>query len=203
MSRLKGHAVSLIADGMDQCKFQLPRTAIMKGKEFGTMQKVKLHISLAIVHGRLVLFTISSADTKKDPNSSIELVCAVLSLLKRQGQHLPSTTLFLQHDNCCREFKKKNSSLRWAASQVSSKNFAAIHCSYLRAGHTHEDVDGVFGNLTKYMVKQRNLQCPEDVREMILAFLRETKMPFEGERHCLIMDSVRDWRLGRHLLNVK
>lgn len=79
----------------------------MKGKEFGTMQKVKLHISLAIVHGRLVLFTISSADTKKDPNSSIELVCAALSLLKRQGQHLPSTTLFLQHDNCCREFKKK------------------------------------------------------------------------------------------------
>lgn len=199
-SRMKGSAVCVIADGMDQTKFSLPRSAVLQGKEFSTMQKVKLHIALAICHGRFILFSISNADCKKDPNASIELLSHGLTLLQRQGQDLPTTDLYLQHDNCCREFKN-NSGLRWAASQVSGANLRSICCSYLRTGHTHEDVDQIFGTLSKFMLKQRKLQTPGDVQAMIEAFLKDAKLPFECERHCVVMNDVRDWSLAHTEVN--
>ena len=195
LSRLRGSTVCVIADGMDQHKFSLPRAACLGGKDFSAFQRVKLHIACAICHGRFILFTISGSDTKKDANCSIELLAHVLTILERQGQHLPSTTLWLQHDNTCREFKNTHG-LRWACAQVASKNLSAISCGYLRTGHTHEDVDATFGNLTKHMLKCRKLQTPNDVKLMIEDFLRNAKMPFEGERHVVLMDNVRDWTLA-------
>ena len=94
MSRLKGSFVCIIADGMDQMKFSLPRTAITKGKEFSNFQKVKLHVSCAICHGRFVLFTVGFPTTKKDGNMSCELLSHCVTLLERQGQCFNITQLF-------------------------------------------------------------------------------------------------------------
>lgn len=118
LSRQRGPLVTLICDGMDQAKFELPRHGMMKSKDFSTMQRVKVHVAACIAHGRFVLFVVSSPDTKKDSNASIEMLSYALTLLARQGLHLPSTDIVLQHDNTSREFKN-NGALRWACSQVS------------------------------------------------------------------------------------
>lgn len=195
MSRLRGNIVCIIADGMDQMKFSLPRTPITKGKEFSSFQKVKLHVSAAICHGRFVLFTVGLPTTKKDGNMSCELLAHCLTLLERQGQCLSTTQLFLQHDNTCREFKN-NHGVRWMIGQVFSKNIDRIQASYLRSGHTHGDVDQCFGQLSKYLLKCRDLQTPDDVKTAITGFLSQCKMPFEGERHCVFLNEPRDWYLG-------
>lgn len=69
----------------------------------------------------------------------------------------------------------------------------SITCQYLRTGHTHEDVDQLFGTLSKYMLKVRDLQCPADLVKAITDFLVNAKMPFEAERYVVTMDDMRDW----------
>ena len=126
---------------------------------------------------------------------SCELLAHCLTLLERQGQCLSTTQLFLQHDNTCREFKN-NHGVRWMIGQVFSKNIDRIQASYLRSGHTHGDVDQCFGQLSKYLLKCRDLQTPDDVKTAITGFLSQCKMPFEGERHCVFLNEPRDWYLG-------
>ena len=126
---------------------------------------------------------------------SVELLAHALTLLKKQGQNLASTALWLQHDNTCREFKNAHG-VRWMASQVGCKNLDRITAAFLRTGHTHEDVDQCFGMLSKWLLKCRDLQDPLDVKKAISQFLSQAKMPFEGERHCIFLNSPRDWTLG-------
>lgn len=44
--------VTLICDGMDQCKWELPRDAALASKEFGSLVKVKVHVAACIAHGK-------------------------------------------------------------------------------------------------------------------------------------------------------
>lgn len=195
LSRLRGHTITLIADGMDQAKFEIPRAAVMKGKDFSTFQKPRVHVACIICHGRCIIYFISNPNTKKDGNATTEMLSFALGVLRRQGVHLPSTSLILQHDNTCREFKNHNG-LRWCVSQVSAGNLARITCQFLRSGHTHEDIDQQFGRLGKFMQKFRDIQTPNDIAEIIRQHLDVSKLPFETERIVVQMDTVRDWTLG-------
>ena len=200
MSRQRAASTSIciIADGMDQSKWELPRDAAMKGKEFSTLQKVKLHVTCCICHGYFVLYVISNADTKKDANASIEILSHALSMLQKSGVNLAACDITLQHDNTCREFKN-NGGLRWAATQVSASNIRSFVAQFLRSGHTHEDVDQGFAALSKHLLQVRQLHTPEDAARCIQSFLDKTKLfRFEPERKVCIMDEVRDWTLVKH-----
>ena len=70
LSRLRGHTVTVIGDGMDQAKWEIPRSSIMKGKEFSTFQKARCHVACLHAHGRCCLYFVSAPDTKKDGNAS-------------------------------------------------------------------------------------------------------------------------------------
>ena len=66
-------------------------------------------------------------------------------------------------------------------------------CSYLRTGHTHEDIDQIFSRLAKHLGRVRDLQDPSDVCATIEDFLKNAHMPFEGYREVARMDTVRNW----------
>lgn len=199
LSRHRGDSVTLICDGMDQAKWELPRDPILVGKDFATMQKPRLHVSLCIAQGWFYLFLVSSPDIKKDGNASVELLSCALTLLEKRGLNLAAADVFLQHDNTCREFKNNNG-LRWGCSQVSCKNIKTLTCSYLRTGHTHEDIDQTFGALSSYLNRVRRLQTPEDVVQTIKQFCAKRKFPFESEQHVFAMEAVREWTLGQELV---
>lgn len=196
VSRLKGDLVSLIADAMDMNKFSIPRSAaVMKGKEFQNFQRVKLSVSCVLCHGRFALFIISMPGTKKDSNSTCEIISHALSILEKQGQCLPLTDLRIQYDNTPREWKN-NGGIRFCCSRVSARRLHSITCQYLRSGHTHEDIDACFSQLAKFMVKERLLLTPEDVKAALERFCLEVKLPHEKERHVVFLDDVRDWTPG-------
>lgn len=128
ISRQRGHSVTIICDGMDQSKFELPRHPLMVGKEFGNMNRPRMHVVACIAHGRFCMFIVSLPDTKKDGSASVEIMSHALTCLERQGCHLPSTDLILQHDNTSREFKNHNA-FRWAACQVARwQGFRCFWC---------------------------------------------------------------------------
>lgn len=195
LSRLRGHTVTVIGDGMDQAKWEIPRSSIMRGKEFSTFQKARCHVACLHAHGRCCLYFVSAPDTKKDGNASTEMLSFLLTKLQQQGLHLPSTHLVLQHDNTCREFKNHNG-LRWCVSQVSAQNLASVTCQFLRTGHTHEDVDQSFGRLGRFMQRFRDIQTPSEIADVIRKYLETAKLPFENERIVVEMHRVRDWFTG-------
>lgn len=127
LSRLRSHTVTIICDGMDQSKWDLPRSPYTKAKEFASMQKVRMHVAACICHGHSCVFYVSASDTRKDGSASVEMLAHMLTRLQRKGVPLSQTHLVLQRDNTCREFKN-HCGLRFCASQVSSKNLASGEC---------------------------------------------------------------------------
>eukprot|EP00435_Cladocopium_sp_Y103_P071755 s659_g38.t1 len=102
MSRLHGSAVCVIADGMDQMKYSLPRTPSIKSKEFSTFQRVKLHVACAICHGRFVLFTVGLPDTKKDSLAERREIPA--EQISHIEKFLPNLRFPLYHMSRCADF---------------------------------------------------------------------------------------------------
>lgn len=184
----------IICDGMDQSKWDLPRSPMTKGKDFATLQKVRMHVAACVAHGHCAMFVVSTPDTKKDGNASVEILAHMLSRLKAKGLPLSRMRVVLQHDNTCREFKNATG-LRWGASQVAGKNVASMTHRYLRCGHTHEDIDQIFSRLARHLRKVRDMQTPQDVCKVIEDFLQTAHFPFEKDRCVVQMDSVRDWFL--------
>lgn len=70
--------------------------------------------------------------------------------------------------------------------------------SSLRSGHSHEDMDQVFGRLSRYMITHgQTCLTPNDFRSVISDFLQQAQFPFEpaSARHAIKIDQTRDWLL--------
>ncbi|CAK9002863.1 unnamed protein product [Durusdinium trenchii] len=197
LSRLKnGRYVLMIQDGMDQGKVALPRSPWMKSKEYATFQRPKLHLSLTLCHGYLMLWSISNPDCKKDSNASIETIAYTLHLLATQeGVCLPECHIGIQADNTPRELKN-NPSFRFMAAQVSASNLRACAITFLRCGHSHEDVDQCFGRLARHYAKIQCAQTPQDFVASTVEFSRNMKRPHETKSHVIKMNDTRDWSQG-------
>ena len=73
----------------------------------------------------------------------------------------------------------------------------AARLRHLRSGHSHEDIDQIFGRLAAHMSKHaRHATGPHDFRSIIQDWL-DSKLdrPHELGRHAVILDQCRDWKL--------
>ena len=73
--------------------------------------------------------------------------------------------------------------------------------SSLRTGHSHEDVDQVFGRLAAFMVPH-TAQSPRDFVDIIQSFLQQADFPFEppAHRRAFKIDQTRDWSIDFDLV---
>ena len=88
VARSRGLEIVLIQDGMDQSKFTVPRSALMRAKLFESMNRPRLHLAAVICHGRFVAIYLSESDVAKDSNTSCEIFAHVLHELSRSGVDL-------------------------------------------------------------------------------------------------------------------
>ncbi|KAL5479849.1 hypothetical protein EMCRGX_G023439 [Ephydatia muelleri] len=83
-----------------------------------------------------------------DPNLTIQVLCQVIfdhfNNLVTKSQPLPRK-LFLQLDNTARE-NKNRCALSFLSLLVHKGIFEEVELGFLNVGHTHEDVDAMFGN---------------------------------------------------------
>ena len=71
----------------------------------------------------------------------------------------------------------------------------ALTC--LRSGHSHEDVDQLFGSLSTFLFRRgQKAEVPEDFRVLIATFLGELHRPFEKGRYSLRLEQTRPWMLS-------
>lgn len=73
----------------------------------------------------------------------------------------------------------------------------------LRSGHSHEDVDQVFGSLSLFLIKHgRVLQTPSAFKDLIERFCNPADRPFEAQRSVTLMDQHRPWNLHLAMANI-
>lgn len=67
----------------------------------------------------------------------------------------------------------------------------------LRSGHSHEDIDQLFGRLASYIARSaRTASSPIAFRSIINTWLHsKLDRPHEPDRECVLMDQCRDWTL--------
>ncbi|CAE7208404.1 cofG [Symbiodinium sp. KB8] len=153
LSRMRSGAhISCIIDSMDQSKTLLPRSDLCRAKDLSTLIRPKCHITTVIVHGHFVLMALSNHDMPKNSSVMVELMANVLSRLQSVCC-LPDVHLHVQADNTVREMKNnpflKFLSTMTGQGQARDKVFRGVlreaSLQNLRSGHSHEDVDQLFG----------------------------------------------------------
>ena len=194
-ARSKGLDILWIQDGVDQNKMLLPRSKLMKAKCFESMQRPKLALTAVICHGHHIGLYISEMTVPKDSNSSFELIAKTLQHLHDEGVHLPSCRITCQADNTSREVKN-GIVARGLAAMVSDNLVAEARMSFLRTGHSHEDVDQLFSQVSDWLNRHlRHAENTEDVMDCLRQFLDHLDRPFEPRRFLHKVDVTRNWLL--------
>lgn len=105
-SRLRNtNHITIIQDGMDQCKFAWPRTPLCRGKDLNTMIRPRLSIVGCLAHGYCLFFTASDQTHAKDSSTMAEIFSHMLTRLAKLGVRLTDTYIHLIADNTSRETK--------------------------------------------------------------------------------------------------
>eukprot|EP00959_Pyramimonas_sp_CCMP1952_P376301 7882029-Pyramimonas_sp.AAC.2 len=98
-------------------------------------------------------------------------------------------------DNCSGQ-SKNNAVLQFLGVLVLAKKCKSCSLSFLRVGHTHEDIDQLFSRLARYIRKH----CPvlETIDDFVKAISKWSAdmlhRPFESRRYVWKLDNARHWK---------
>ena len=197
LARARGLDIVFIQDGMDQSKFMVPRSSLLRAKVFESFNRPRLHVVGVIAHGRHVAFYVSEADLAKDSNTSCEILAHSLNELAKAGVDLASCNVTLQADNTSREIKN-GILMRFVSSLVSDRVIGSGRLSFLRTGHSHEDVDQLFGRVASWVkLHVRSALTSADFVSALKEFCEHLDRPYEPKRMVVKLDQTRDWLLAQ------
>ncbi len=186
------HSVlSIVADGMDQSKFKLPRNT-SASKDLEGLWRPQAHLFGITVHGVAEMFFLTSEDMKKNASATVEQLSVALErtndILQARNARMPQH-IAIQMDNCIRE-NKNTTMLLWAAVLVCRKVFASISLNFFTVGHTHLDQDQRFTVLATALARAEVIEDLDGVAERIRQFV-----PTARAREQIIekMEAFRDW----------
>ena len=146
-----------IVDGMGQSKLKCPRFGYDRlTKLLESLYRPNLHLVCAYMHGFKAFLPVSDESMKKDAESQCEIVMRSLSNLVDHSPHSLPQGFHLQQDNCPREGKNKYVIALMLCLQVLGI-FRWTLLGFLRTGHSHEDVDMIFGQLSR-LLRGKNLR---------------------------------------------
>lgn len=197
----------MIVDGTSQAEYFVPRFA-QPSKATSNAPKLKTHFVGAIVHGIGSWLYGMLDNWKHDSNLTIEVIQRTLQKVELTGRELPPR-LDLQFDNCFREnknryrhccsvtFNRTKSSflffgryvLTYLSMLVERAVFQEVYVWFLPKGHTHEDIDALFGRVSMH-VRERNALSLEELGNL---------MTGAGDGHVLRFEEVNEVCLLRCL----
>lgn len=140
-------ACSIIVDGMDQAKNNMPHFH-HKSKLASSANLLKQCVMGVIVHGWKRFLYLAHEYVDFDSNLTIECIHRTIQALRAHGPLPP--VLCVQLDNCAGTNKNLFvfSYLGWLVQQGV---FEEVHVSFLMVGHTHEDIDQMFSVISRYL----------------------------------------------------
>lgn len=183
-----------IVDGMDKSKFRLPRSLAMGSKEFSSFNRPSLDLHGLLLHGHCAGLFLSDPQVPKDSSWTTDLLLHLLDEVAASIDLRP-VRFIAQADNASKE-AKNSTLLRTLAYLVSCHRLMAAEVRCLRTGHSHEDIDGWFGQLTHVLERSNELYTPGDFRDCLDNYLQmDSSRPYEKMKVCKVVNTVRDWQL--------
>lgn len=193
--------LSVITDAIDHTKFKYPRSKVFGSKEFSGVVRPSMDFSAMISHGHCLLFALSEPWVKKDSSWCSELLCHSLNLLSARGLDLRSTEVYLQADNTSRECKN-NTLCRLGGVLVGCHQLKHFQLDFLMTGHSHEDVDQLFSQVSNLIEAHQELHTPSDFQKVLESWLSDKSVrAHEPYRSVVKVDQVRDWLLDSLLFS--
>jgi hypothetical protein len=132
---------ALMADGMDQAKFRIPRMRFLKRlpKAFEALHRPAAHVFGVWFQGTLLKLWVSDEDLPKDSCTNIEGIARAIQTAYDRHGSLP-LGFHVQQDNCSRECKNTYVA-NFMMILVLLGVFKWTVLAYLRKGHTHDMLD--------------------------------------------------------------
>ncbi|CAE7268287.1 unnamed protein product [Symbiodinium microadriaticum] len=149
-SRVHLKTITLIIDAIDQAKFATPRSPVFSDHLFQQFARPRLHVYGILVHGFGAYLAVMDADVSKGGSTTTDLLYFVLARLKKRGLALEEFEVNLQLDNTASS-NKNNTMLAAAASLTFFGLAKVVRLTFLRVGHTHEDIDQWLGELASFI----------------------------------------------------
>jgi len=130
----------------------------------------------------------------------VQTIEAAWAICKRTGRQLPQH-LVTQSDNTVAQAKNSFVTMMLAY-LVSKYKFASTNLFFLMVGHTHEDIDQLFGVVCSLIQRKHHYEVPEDLMAFLQANLA-SKFTLKGEEfHVVRLTTVRDFAAWLAPLNI-
>ncbi|XP_063438737.1 uncharacterized protein LOC134719703 [Mytilus trossulus] len=158
--------LSLIIDGMDQSKTNLPHFVGRMAKAVNKVDQLTTHVTGVLAHGQNKFFTFLDLNQyAHDSNLTMHILMLILhQISKLMGNKLPPI-LYLQADNSWRENKNRYV-LGFCELLVHQRIFNEVYLSFLPVGHTHEDVDAAFSRIAETL-RRNDAETMPRLKEML------------------------------------
>ena len=179
----------------------------MGTKQFSKFHRPKMSCTALVLHGHLCLTVLTHHSITCNSSRTAEIVSHGLSMLFNRVDKpvdLRHCFFHLQSDNAAKECKNQ-CLVRHLAVQVGLRKLKGAQMSFLTSGHSHEDVDAMFGVLRTWIQRSPELWTPLDFQQCLQSFFDNPgHRPFEKYRKVVMMNSFRDWIISLHnFCNIK
>ena len=174
--------LSLIIDGADQIKYHLPHFGRIDHDSAG--MRLPCLLTGCISHGGPTYCYLGMGNLKQGTNLTIEVMFQVLMDLIRSKGRVPPIC-YLQLDNTAKQCKSKFM-VGWCGYLVGCGAFEKIILSFLPVGHTHEDIDGLFGNISEKL-SGRDAVSREAMKQLIATSCQTQSLDENGNRMALVV----------------
>lgn len=177
--------MSLIIDGMDQKKTDIPRACGKRDRDDGK-DVIKTRVIGVKVHGFGNFFYVTPPDIPHDTNTTWSIILDVLNRLHGHREFPPS--LWIQMDNTTADNKTK---LTFMCQRllVQAGIFREVVIGFLPVGHTHEDIDQAFSVIAQYLKRH-----PVDTFDQLALACRLAFKTITTHAEVLDPDKVFDFR---------
>ena len=168
-----------MADGAHQAK---SRIMVPLPQRHRKLKRYFSKVVGALVHGHECAFNLVEEDAPKGANLMIEVIVGCLDRAvadSRRHRRPLATHLWIQMDNAGGEGKNQWL-MRFLGLLVDRGCFRSCVLSFLQVGHTHEDLDGIFGVMSMEIAKMLQWDCPQQMLEC----------PATLKSHAVLMQSM-------------
>ena len=184
--------ICITIDGMDKCKWLLPRT-LENSKKMGALWRPALHFVGVLVPGVMEYYALLEADQKGDSDTQQTLLARALDLreaeLLQRGKDMPRSCV-LNFDNTAKE-GRNSQVLLFASGLVLKERFDEVTLALYRVGHTHNRLDQRFGVIASKLSRATCLQTPDDY----VGWLKEHYKPARNVAlHIEVVKGIHLWR---------
>ena len=195
--------ICCIIDSMDMQKYSWPQTGVMAAKEFNSWPRPRMSTTSCLIHGHAAFTALTHHCLSCNSSRTCEIVSAAISfLLKHRRIDMSKVVLSVQADNCSKE-AKNNGVIRHLAMMVGNGRLGGAQMCFLSSGHSHEDIDAMFGTFRNWLSRYQEILTPAAFVDALDDFFKvPAHRADENFRKVMQMNKWRDWTLAFSLISV-